>query len=63
VTSNAHADGTAIRGCGEVALPVRAPDADPSTEVGRVAAALNRMLGHVGDALAAPARQRKDESR
>jgi two-component system OmpR family sensor kinase len=38
---------------GEVALPVRAPGADPGTEVGRVAAALNRMLGHVGDALAA----------
>ncbi|MEV6115597.1 HAMP domain-containing sensor histidine kinase [Streptomyces sp. NPDC052109] len=36
---------------GEVALPPRAPDADPGTEVGRVAAAFNRMLGHVEDAL------------
>ncbi|MEU6773899.1 HAMP domain-containing sensor histidine kinase [Streptomyces sp. NPDC046759] len=36
---------------GEVALPPRAPDADPHTEVGRVAAAFNRMLGHVEDAL------------
>ena len=40
---------------GEVALPVRVPDADtdPDTEVGRVGAALNRMLTHVSDALAA----------
>jgi len=40
---------------GEVALSVRVPDADtdPSTEVGRVGAALNRMLTHVSDALAA----------
>lgn len=40
---------------GEVQLPVRVPDADtdPGTEVGRVGTALNRMLGHVGDALAA----------
>lgn len=38
---------------GEVALPVRAPGADAGTEVGRVAAALNRMLGHVSKALAA----------
>ncbi|MEU2309137.1 sensor histidine kinase [Streptomyces misionensis] len=36
---------------GEVALPPRAPDADPHSEVGQVAAALNRMLGHVEDAL------------
>jgi two-component system OmpR family sensor kinase len=36
---------------GEVALPPRAPDPDPGTEVGRVAAAFNRMLGHVEDAL------------
>ncbi|WP_371674593.1 HAMP domain-containing histidine kinase [Streptomyces sp. NBC_00289] len=36
---------------GEVALPPRAPDADPRSEVGRVAAAFNRMLGHVEDAL------------
>jgi two-component system, OmpR family, sensor kinase len=40
---------------GEVALGVRVPDADadPSTEVGRVGAAINRMLGHVASALSA----------
>ncbi|TMM35815.1 MAG: HAMP domain-containing protein [Actinobacteria bacterium] len=40
---------------GEVALSVRVPavDTDPRTEVGQVGAALNRMLGHVADALAA----------
>src|SRR5438034_3744024 len=40
---------------GEVALWVRVPDVDtdPRTEVGQVGAALNRMLGHVGNALAA----------
>lgn len=40
---------------GEVALAERVPDADtdPRTEVGQVGAALNRMLGHVGSALAA----------
>ncbi|WP_104431212.1 sensor histidine kinase [Kineococcus xinjiangensis] len=40
---------------GEVALPERVPasDADPDSEVGRVAAALNRMLDHVGAALSA----------
>jgi two-component system OmpR family sensor kinase len=37
---------------GEVDLSVRVPDADPRTEVGQVGAAINRMLGHVGDALA-----------
>jgi two-component system, OmpR family, sensor kinase len=38
---------------GEVALSVRVPDVDtdPGTEVGRVGAALNRMLGHVAGAL------------
>ncbi|GHH82868.1 sensor histidine kinase [Streptomyces sulfonofaciens] len=36
---------------GEVAMPAPVPDIDPRTEVGRVGAALNRMLGHVGDAL------------
>ncbi|WP_118082784.1 HAMP domain-containing sensor histidine kinase [Streptomyces sp. CC0208] len=35
---------------GEVALPPRAPEADPRSEVGRVAGAFNRMLGHVEDA-------------
>ncbi|MEK8171623.1 hypothetical protein NKH77_25930 [Streptomyces sp. M19] len=40
---------------GEVALHQRVPqaEADPRTEVGQVGAALNRMLGHVGSALAA----------
>ena len=40
---------------GEVALAVRVPeeDADPRTEVGRVGAAINRMLGHVSNALSA----------
>jgi two-component system, OmpR family, sensor kinase len=38
---------------GEVALAVRVPaeDTDPRTEVGRVGAALNRMLGHVAVSL------------
>ncbi|WP_053748686.1 sensor histidine kinase [Streptomyces sp. MMG1533] len=36
---------------GEVALPPRAPEADPRSEVGRVAGAFNLMLGHVEDAL------------
>jgi two-component system OmpR family sensor kinase len=40
---------------GEVALSLRVPetDTDPRTEVGQVGAALNRLLGHVADALAA----------
>src|SRR5207248_3220063 len=40
---------------GEVALAVRVPDVDtdPRTEVGQVGAALNRMLGHVANALSA----------
>ncbi|MEE4545006.1 HAMP domain-containing sensor histidine kinase [Streptomyces sp. V4-01] len=36
---------------GEVVLPDRVPDTDPGTEVGRVGAAFNRMLGHVESAL------------
>ncbi|MFF4397713.1 sensor histidine kinase [Streptomyces sp. NPDC001480] len=36
---------------GEVTLPPRAPASDPRSEVGRVAAAFDRMLGHVEDAL------------
>ncbi|MFD5079099.1 ATP-binding protein [Streptomyces sp. NPDC058371] len=36
---------------GEVALPPRAPESDPRSEVGRVAAAFDRMLRHVEDAL------------
>ncbi|MHB1234915.1 MAG: sensor histidine kinase [Microbacteriaceae bacterium] len=40
---------------GEVALGVRVPaeDADPATEVGKMGAAMNRMLGHVASALTA----------
>jgi two-component system OmpR family sensor kinase len=40
---------------GEVSISERleGPDADPATEIGQVGAALNRMLGHVEDALAA----------
>ncbi|MER5915751.1 HAMP domain-containing sensor histidine kinase [Streptomyces sp. NPDC001982] len=37
---------------GEVAMPDPVPETDPRTEVGRVDAALNGMLRHVGDALA-----------
>ncbi|WP_322974310.1 sensor histidine kinase [Actinacidiphila epipremni] len=46
---------------GAVALPARVPaaDTDPRTEVGRVGAALNVMLGHVEDALGR--RQRSEE--
>ncbi|MDH6629338.1 two-component system OmpR family sensor kinase [Streptomyces sp. LBL] len=36
---------------GEVTLPPRVPESDPRSEVGRVAGAFNRMLGHVEDAL------------
>ena len=36
---------------GEVTLPDRVPDANPRTEVGQVAVAFNRMLGHVESAL------------
>ncbi|MFI9595489.1 sensor histidine kinase [Nonomuraea sp. NPDC052265] len=36
---------------GEVALPDRVPVEDRRTELGRLSAAFNRMLGHVGDAL------------
>ena len=40
---------------GEVALAVRVPERDtnPRTEVGRVGASLNRMIGHVASALTA----------
>jgi two-component system OmpR family sensor kinase len=40
---------------GEVALAVRVPEADtdPRTEVGQVGSALNRMLGHIANALSA----------
>ncbi|MDO0928558.1 HAMP domain-containing sensor histidine kinase [Streptomyces sp. TG1A-8] len=36
---------------GEVVLPPRVPAADPRGEVGRMATAFNRMLGHVENAL------------
>ncbi|MEV8564471.1 ATP-binding protein [Streptomyces sp. NPDC051322] len=36
---------------GDVDMPGPLPDANPRTEVGQVATALNRMLGHVEDAL------------
>ncbi|MER5682873.1 HAMP domain-containing sensor histidine kinase [Streptomyces sp. NPDC002205] len=36
---------------GEVAMPDPLPVTDPRTEVGQVGTALNRMLGHIGDAL------------
>lgn len=36
---------------GQVAMPAPVPVADPRTEVGQVGTALNRMLGHVGNAL------------
>ncbi|MFH9245526.1 ATP-binding protein [Streptomyces lydicus] len=36
---------------GEVAMPTPVPVADARTEVGQVGTALNRMLGHVGNAL------------
>jgi two-component system OmpR family sensor kinase len=39
-------------GRGEVTLPQRVPVADPRTEVGRLAHALNQMLGHVEASLA-----------
>ncbi len=38
---------------GVVSLVERVPEADPSTEVGQVGTALNRMLDHVGSALQA----------
>jgi len=38
---------------GEVSLAERVPVTDPTTEVGKVGAALNTMLDHVGSALAA----------
>lgn len=37
---------------GEVEMPGPLPENDPRSEVGQVASALNRMMGHVGDALA-----------
>ena len=52
VTATA-ADVTALRlDTGEVVLPGPVGAGDPRSEAGQVAAALNRMLGHVQDALA-----------
>jgi two-component system OmpR family sensor kinase len=50
----AHVSGLSLDR-GEVALAVRVSDedADPRTEVGKVGAALNRMLGHIAAALEA----------
>nr|WP_137843995.1 HAMP domain-containing sensor histidine kinase [Microbacterium sp. 2FI] len=46
---------------GDVSIPERVPDreADPRTEIGRVGAALNTLLDHVGSSLSA--RQRNEE--
>jgi two-component system, OmpR family, sensor kinase len=38
-------------GDGQARLPVRVPDTNPRSEVGQVATAFNRMLGHVESAL------------
>jgi two-component system, OmpR family, sensor kinase len=52
VTQTAERVSSLSLASGEVALSVRVPDDDPATEVGRVGASMNRMLGHVEDALA-----------
>ena len=52
VTRTAERVSTLSLASGEVALDIRVPDADRNDEVGRVGASLNRMLGHVEDALA-----------
>ncbi|WP_194897581.1 sensor histidine kinase, partial [Catenulispora pinisilvae] len=52
VATTAERVSTMSLASGEVALDVRVPDAERQDEVGRVGASLNRMLGHVGDALA-----------
>ncbi|AZI58779.1 sensor histidine kinase [Nakamurella antarctica] len=46
---------------GKVNLPIRVPEADtsPFTEIGQVGAALNQLLGHVGQAL--DARERSEQ--
>jgi two-component system OmpR family sensor kinase len=51
VATTAERVSTLSLASGEVALDVRVPDADRDDEVGRVGASLNRMLGHVEDAL------------
>ncbi|ACU75002.1 histidine kinase [Catenulispora acidiphila DSM 44928] len=52
VATTAERVSTLSLASGEVALEVRVPDADRGDEVGRVGASLNRMLGHVENALA-----------
>ncbi|GAA1974974.1 HAMP domain-containing sensor histidine kinase [Catenulispora subtropica] len=52
VATTAERVSTLSLASGEVALDVRVPDADRHDEVGRVGASLNRMLGHVENALA-----------
>ncbi|MCX4751673.1 HAMP domain-containing histidine kinase [Kitasatospora sp. NBC_01287] len=52
VVATAEAVSTLPLSNGAVALTARAPDDDPRTEVGLVGSALNRMLGHLEDALA-----------
>ena len=51
VVATAERVGALPLASGAVTLAERVPDDDPRTEVGRVGAALNRMLGHVGAAL------------
>ncbi|GGK23404.1 sensor histidine kinase [Streptomyces camponoticapitis] len=51
VTSTAASVAERPLASGEVAMPEPVPAGDPRTEVGQVATAVNRMLGHVGDAL------------
>ncbi|MFD3486151.1 sensor histidine kinase [Streptomyces sp. NPDC058665] len=51
VTSTAVSVAERPLASGEVAMPEPVPAGDPRTEVGQVATAVNRMLGHVGDAL------------
>ncbi|MFF4778170.1 sensor histidine kinase [Microtetraspora fusca] len=52
VTATARRVSTLPLASGAVALPDRVPDEDPRTEVGQLGAAFNRMLGHIGEALA-----------
>ncbi|NUP49288.1 MAG: HAMP domain-containing histidine kinase [Catenulispora sp.] len=52
VATTAEQVSTLSLASGAVALDVRVPDADRRDEVGRVGASLNRMLGHIDDALA-----------
>ncbi|MEV0777430.1 HAMP domain-containing sensor histidine kinase [Streptomyces sp. NPDC050428] len=51
VTSTAVSVAERPLASGEVAMPEPVPVSDPRTEVGQVGTAVNRMLGHVGDAL------------